>query len=154
MISSGQLLSQMLNKGAGDLIQRRLSAHGVRFLLQTSATAIKGTDHVQGVLIANLTEPEADLVIVGKGVRPKIGNLRDFGFNLGLGVQVDSSLATNLPNIYAAGDIAETWDLVRQKFTVNATRPNATTQKNGRGSAHLSQFNLAGGRFKGLCTGW
>lgn len=128
LISSGQLLSQMLNKGAGDLIQGRLSAHGVRFILQTEASAITGTDHVQGVLSANQTELEADLVIVGKGVRPNIGNLKDFGFNIGQGVQVDSSLATNLPNIYAAGDIAETWDLVRQKFTVNATWPNATTQ--------------------------
>ncbi len=118
----------MLNKGASDLIQERLSAHGVKFLLQTDATAITGTDHVQGVLIDNSTELEADLVIVGKGVRPNIGNLKDFGFQLGLGIQVDSSLATNLPNIYAAGDIAETWDLARQAFTVNATWPNATTQ--------------------------
>ena len=140
LISSGQLLSQMLDKRAGDLIQGRLSDHGVKFLLQTDATAITGTDHVQGVLIENLSELEADLVIVGKGVRPNIGNLRDFGFNLGLGVQVDSSLATNLPNIYAAGDIAETWDLVRQKFTVNATWPNATTQ--GR----IAGANMCGGQ--------
>ncbi len=128
LISSGQLLSQMLDKRAGDLIQSRLSAHGVKFLLQTSATAITGTEHVQGVLIENLTELEADLVIVGKGVRPNIGNLKEFGFKLGHGIQVDSSLATTIPNVYAAGDIAETWDLVRQKFTVNATWPNATTQ--------------------------
>jgi len=140
LISSGQLLSQMLNKGAGDLIQKRLSAHGVKFLLHTTATEITGTDHIQGVLIENLIELEADLVIVGKGVRPNIGNLNDFGFKLGYGVQVDSSLATNIPHIYAAGDIAETWDLVRQKFTVNATWPNATTQ--GR----IAGANMCGGR--------
>ena len=139
LISSGQLLSQMLDKRAGDLIQGRLNDHGVKFLLQTDATAITGTDHVHGVLIKNLTELEADLVIVGKGVRPNIGNIGNIGFNLGLGVQVDSSLATNLPNIYAAGDIAETWDLVRQKFTVNATWPNATTQ--GR----IAGANMCGG---------
>lgn len=139
LISSGQLLSQMLNKGAGDLIQGRLSAHGVRFQLQTAAKSITGTDHVKGVLIANATELPADLVIVGKGVRPNIGNLRDFGFNIGLGVQVDSSLATSIPNIYAAGDIAETWDLARQTFTVNATWPNATTQ--GR----IAGANMCGG---------
>jgi len=139
LISSGQLLSQMLDKRAGDLIQGRLSAHGVRFLLQTEVSAITGTGHVQGVLIADKTELGADIVIVGKGVRPNIGNLRDFGFNLGLGVQVDSSLATSIPNVYAAGDITETWDLVRQKFTVNATWPNATTQ--GR----IAGANMCGG---------
>lgn len=140
LISSGQLLSQMLDKRAGNLIQNRLSAHGVKFLLRTSATAITGTDHIQGVMIEDYTELEADLVIVGKGVRPNIGNLKEFGFKLGHGVQVDSSLATNLPNIYAAGDIAETWDLARQKSTVNATWPNATTQ--GR----IAGANMCGAR--------
>jgi len=139
LISSGQVLSQMLDKRAGDLIQGRLSAHGVKFLLQTEALAITGEEHVQGVLIAPNTELEANFVIVGKGVHPNIGNLRDIGLNIGRGVQVDSSLATNLPNIYAAGDIAETWDLVRQKFAVNATWPNATTQ--GR----IAGANMCGG---------
>lgn len=74
------------------------------------------------------TELAADLVIVGKGVRPNVGELSNIGLNIGQGVQVDSSLATNLPNIFAAGDIAETWDLVRQRSTVNATWPNAATQ--------------------------
>src|SRR5665648_298661 len=139
LISSGQLLSQMLDKKAGDLIQERLSAYGIRFLIQTEASAITGTDHVQGVMLADKTELAADLVIVGKGVRPNIGNLRDLGFNLGEGVQVDSSLATNIPNIYAAVDIAETWDLVRHKLAVNATWPNATTQ--GR----IAGANMCGG---------
>jgi len=139
VVSSGQLLSQMLDKRAGDLIQGRLSAHGVRFLLKTEVSAITGTDHVQGVQIANQTELGADLVIVGKGVRPNIGSLRDLDLNIGQGVQVDSSLATSIPNIYAAGDIAETWDLVRQKFTLNATWPNATTQ--GR----IAGANMCGG---------
>jgi nitrite reductase (NADH) large subunit len=139
LISSGQLLSQMLNENAADLIQTHLSAHGVKFVLQTVVSAITGTSHVQGVTLADKTELGADLVIVGKGVRPNIGNLRDCGFNLDLGVQVDSSLATNIPNIYAAGDIAETWDLARQKLTVNATWPNATTQ--GR----IAGANMCGG---------
>ena len=139
LISSGQLLSQMLDSKAASMLQRHLEANGLRFLLQTEALAITGTDHVQGVLLANKTELVADIVIVGKGVQPNIGNLRDFGFNIGLGVRVDSSLATSIPNIYAAGDIAETWDLARQKFTVNATWPNATTQ--GR----IAGANMSGG---------
>lgn len=128
LVSSSQILSQMLDTKAARLIQSCLEANGLRFLLQTDALAITGQDHVQGVLLEPNNELTADLVIVGKGVHPNIENLTAFGFNIGQGLQVDSSLATNLPNIYAAGDIAETWDLVRQKFTVNATWPNATTQ--------------------------
>lgn len=128
VVSSGQILSQMLDLKAAGMIQEHLRVNGLKFRLQTEAITITGEDHVQGVLIAPKTELATELVIVGKGVRPNIGKLRNFGFNIGQGLQVDSSLATNLPNIYAAGDIAETWDLVRQKFTVNATWPNATTQ--------------------------
>lgn len=126
--SSAQLLSQMLDERAAELIQEHLRAHGVGCLLQTEAVAITGQEHVQSVLVAPQTELKADLVLVGKGVHPNIENLRACGFNIGQGLQVDSSLSTNLPNIYAAGDIAETWDLARQKFAVNATWPNATTQ--------------------------
>ncbi|GAB6153962.1 FAD-dependent oxidoreductase [Desulfosporosinus burensis] len=140
LVSSGQILSQMLDEKAASIIQGHLAANGLRFLLQTEAEAITGEEQVQGVLIAPHTELAADLVIVGKGVRPNLGELRNIGFNIGMGLQVDSSLATNLPSIYAAGDIAETWDLVRKKFTVNATWPNATTQ--GR----IAGANMCGGQ--------
>ena len=139
LISSGQLLSQMLDSKSASLIQSHLEANGLKFLLQTGATAITGTNHIQSVLIAPKTELKADIVIVGKGVRPNIGNLRDLGFNIGQGIRVDSSLATSVPNVYAAGDIAETWDIVRQQYTVNATWPNATTQ--GR----IAGANMCGG---------
>ena len=128
LVSSAQILSQMLDAKAAGMIQRHLEANGLRFLFQTEAMAITGEERVQGILIAPETELAADLVIVGKGVRSNIEKLENIGFNIGQGLQVNSYLATNLPNIYAAGDIAETWDLVHQKFTVNATWPNATTQ--------------------------
>ncbi len=159
VVSSGQILSQMLDVKAAGIIQEHLRVNGLRFLLQAEAITITGEDHVQGVLIAPETEISADLVIVGKGVRPNIGKLRDFGFNIGQGLQVDSSLATNLPNIYAAGDIAETWDLVRQKFTVNATWPNATTQGRiaganmcGRQEVYPGSLGLNSVDFFGLST--
>ena len=128
LVSSDQIFSQMLTAKAASLLQKHLEANVLSFLLQTEAIAIIGEEHVQGVLIAPDLELTADLVIVGKGVHPNIELIRDCGFNIGQGLQVDSFLATNLPNIYAAGDIAETWDLVRQKFALNATWPNATTQ--------------------------
>lgn len=139
VVSSGQILSQMLDVKAASIIQDHLRIKGLQFLLHTEAMAISGADHVKVVLLKPQTELAADLVIVGKGVCPNIGELRECGFKIGKGLQVDSSLSTNLPNIYAAGDIAETWDLVRQKFTVNATWPNATTQ--GR----IAGANMCGG---------
>jgi len=140
LISSGQLLSQMLDAKAAGLIQKHMEANGLRFLLQTEALALTGTDHIESVQISPGTKLEADIIIVGKGVRPNIGNLKAFGFKIGQGIRVDSSLATSVPNVYAAGDIAETWDVVREQYTVNATWPNATTQGSVAGA------NMSGGR--------
>jgi len=139
LIASGQILSQMLDHTAAGLLQRHLENNGLNFFLKTEAEAIVGENHVQGVSIGPQTELPADLVVVGKGVSPNIGGLSQAGFKIGRGLQVDSSLATNLPNIYAAGDIVETWDVVLQKFTVNATWPNATVQ--GR----IAGANMCGG---------
>lgn len=140
VVSSRQILSQMLDLKEANLIQEYLRVNGLKFLLQTEVLSITGESHVQGVLTSPQTELAADMVIIGKGVRPNIEDLSEFGFNIGQGLQVDSSLATNLPNIYAAGDIAETWDFVPQRFTVNATWPNATTQ--GR----IAGANMCGGK--------
>ena len=43
-----------------------------------------------------------------------------------------------MPNVYAAGDVVESWDRVLERQTVNATWPNATTQ--GR----IAGANMAG----------
>jgi len=128
VVSSGQILSQMLDKKAAEILQNHLTKYGLNFLLQAEVLAVKGPDRVQSVLLSSDTKLAADLVIVGKGVRPNTGELKNNGFNIGRGLRVDSHLATNFPNIYAAGDIAETWDIVRQEYTVNATWPNAAAQ--------------------------
>lgn len=138
MASSAQILSQMLSPAAAGLIQTHLEEHGLQFLLQTDAVSINGSGRVQSVTLAgrngrhplnsSLREIEADLVVIGKGVQPNLAEWRESGLHLGHGIRVDARLATSLPDVYAAGDVVESWDRVRHKFTVNATWPNATVQ--------------------------
>ncbi|WP_088186987.1 FAD-dependent oxidoreductase [Desulfosporosinus sp. FKA] len=145
VVSSRQILSQMLDDKAAGIIENHLRANGIQFLFQTEVITVSGKDRVQVVLLSPQTELAADLVIVGKGVCPNVGDLRHCGFNIGKGIQVDALLATNLPNIYAAGDIAETWDIVRQRFTVNATWPNAATQGRIAGANMCGVHNVYSG---------
>jgi NAD(P)H-nitrite reductase large subunit len=47
----------------------------------------------------------ADLVICAAGVRPAIDFLGGSGMEIGRGIRVDARMRTNLPDVYAAGDV-------------------------------------------------
>jgi len=70
---------------------------------------------------------DAELVIVAAGVRPNIGFLRGSGIDCGTGITIDDSMRTNLPDVYAAGDVAEGIDPSTGKRVVNAIqRPRSS----------------------------
>jgi NADPH-dependent 2,4-dienoyl-CoA reductase/sulfur reductase-like enzyme/rhodanese-related sulfurtransferase len=64
---------------------------------------------VTGVALDNGTSLDADLVILGMGVRPSTGLAVDAGLEIGAtgGITVNEFGQTSEPNIYAAGDAVE-----------------------------------------------
>ena len=62
-------------------------------------------------------EIEADLVIVGVGVRPTVELAREAGGEIGEtgAIKVDRRMKTNLPDVWAAGDCVETTNLASRK---------------------------------------
>lgn len=128
VISSSQVLSQMLDEVSAGLVARHLTQHGLQIQLGADVAAINGKEHVEGVTLTDGREFPAQLVIVGKGVRPNVDYLAGSPIAVGRGIKVDDRLSTSVSGIFAAGDVAETWDRVLERSTVNATWPNATHQ--------------------------
>jgi NAD(P)H-nitrite reductase large subunit len=64
------------------------------------------------------------------GIKTNLDWLKTSGVAINQGVVVDDHLRSNVPNVYAAGDVAEGRDLVTGKPAVHAIEP--TAQEHGR----------------------
>lgn len=128
LISSDRVLSQILDSDTAGLVQRYLEHLGIRVLTGDDAAQIIGSGRVARVLTKNGLELPAEMVIVGKGVKPNIGWLSGSGVTVNRGVVVDDYLHSSRPGVFAAGDAAEAYDRVRQEKRINALWGNAVEQ--------------------------
>lgn len=139
IIKSRQVLSQVLDSEAAQLVRERLEENGIEIILGQDVAEIIGEGEIKAVKLDSGKVLSASLVIVGKGVSPNIGPVKDTGIKLNEGIISNNNLQTNIPNVYAAGDVAETFDLTLGGFCVNALWPVAVEQ--GR----IAGANMAGG---------
>ena len=95
-------MERVFGPALGDFIRALHQEHGVVFHLQDTVTALDG----KRAMLKSGGSLEADLVIVGVGVRPRLALCEQAGLELDRGLTVNEYLQTSAPNIYAAGDIA------------------------------------------------
>jgi nitrite reductase (NADH) large subunit len=126
VISSDRILSQMLDKTASDFFLKAFERQGARVSFRTDVAAFQGAAQLEGVLLSDGTRLACDLAIVGKGVNPNIGCLKDTGVAMNVGIRVDDRMATSLPLVYAAGDVAEPVDVLQQRNMPSTIWPSAT----------------------------
>ncbi len=102
-------LERVLGSEVGRVYADVHREQGVELLLGTGVDAFEGDARVQRVRTSGGRVVECDLVVVGVGVAPSVELARDAGLAVEDGVAVDQSLATSVPNVYAAGDVAGAW---------------------------------------------
>ncbi|MBW1830675.1 MAG: NAD(P)/FAD-dependent oxidoreductase [Deltaproteobacteria bacterium] len=99
-------LALSLGPRLGRVLQDAHERRGVRVLCGRRVEGFGGTDRIESVLLDDGTRVECDVVVVGIGVSPSVSWLAGSGIELDDGVRCDETLASSVPGIVAAGDVA------------------------------------------------
>lgn len=114
------------------------SEKNIDFKLSSAVTEIKGKTKVKSVVLHNGKNLHVDMAIISIGVKPNIDFIKNIGIKINKGIVVDEQMQTSLPEIYAAGDIAETKDHITGQPAVSAIWLNAIEQ------GKIAGLNIAG----------
>lgn len=101
----------MLGEQIGELVARLHRAEGVDVRCGIGVTAVKGSGHVEKVVLSDGSELDADIVIVGIGSRPSTDWLEGSGVEIDNGVVCDVAGRTTAPKVWAIGDVASWRDV-------------------------------------------
>jgi NAD(P)H-nitrite reductase large subunit len=122
-----RMVSRMTNEVMGSMIKRWCESKGIKVLTSTKVTEIVasgGADPLTVKTDAGESLP-ADVVICATGVRSNTAFLDGSGIQVDMGIVVDDYMQTSVPDVYAAGDVAQGRDLSTGDYYVQAIQPTA-----------------------------
>ena len=131
-----------------DVLIGHLEEKGIHVMTGASVSEITGDEKADGVILDDGRAISCDMVIMAAGVRSSVELAKKAGIRLGEtgGVWTDATMRTSDPDIYAAGDMVESFNLVSGKKVRIPLAGSANKQGRAAGA------NAAGGSllFKGV----
>ncbi len=134
----GQILFPRIDSEGAAIVAKRLQGAGIAIKTGEAVQEV----HDRSLHLASGMDIAADLVVVATGARPNMEWLRSSGMALGQAIITDEFLRTNLADVYAAGDVAQTNDLAEGRPVQSALWSNAVEMGRAAGS------NMAGRKRK------
>ena len=143
IVRGKQMVRSMMNPTASAMVKRWCEKEGIRVLTETTVANVISNDSGElEVTFNNGGKMNPASIIVATGVQPNIEFLEGSGIETDKGVLVDEYLCSSIPNIYAAGDVAQGYDFSTGEKSVHIIQPTAV--EHGRTAA----LNMAGHKCK------
>ncbi len=140
-----RMVPRMMDEVAGGMLKRWCEAKGVKVLTGTGIRRISQARTIaaeaRDSLVVELSDGSslpAHLVVVSAGVRSNTEVLAGSGIDLGHGILVNDHMRTNVPDVYAAGDVAQGRDFMTGEAHVHAIQ--ITAAAHGR----IAAWNMTG----------
>jgi NAD(P)H-nitrite reductase large subunit len=125
-----RILPRMIDTTGAELVEAWLTRHGVTVRTDARLTKIEDAKDRKRLTFAKGAPLTCDVVVMATGIKTNLDWLKDSGVQVNRGIVVDDHLRSNVPNVYAAGDVAEGRDLISGAGAVHAIEP--TAQEHGR----------------------
>ena len=124
-----RILPSILDAEGSALVQKSIEQKGVKFILSNSVKEFKGNT----AFLTNDDILNFDIVVVAVGVRPNVELEKEIGGDVNRGIITDERCHTSIPDIYAAGDCTESYDITVNQHRILALLPNAYMQGESAG---------------------
>ncbi|MBI4560753.1 MAG: NAD(P)/FAD-dependent oxidoreductase, partial [Candidatus Rokubacteria bacterium] len=120
-----RILPRMIDAAGARIVEAWLRKHGVEIRTSATLTKMEESGGQRRLHFKDGSEVVADCVILATGIKTNLAWLDGSGIRVNRGVVVDDHLRSNVPNVYAAGDVAEGRNLVTGALEVHAIEPTA-----------------------------
>jgi 3-phenylpropionate/trans-cinnamate dioxygenase ferredoxin reductase subunit len=131
-------LARVLGTEVGEAVAGLHRRRGVQLLMSEGVDRIEGRRTVEQVVARSGRRLDCDLVVAGIGIEPEVDLLAAAGAVVSNGADVDDHCRTSLPDVFAAGDIANHWHPVFGRVRVEHWN-NADRQGKAAAAAMLDR---------------
>ncbi len=138
VVSGDHIVSQRLDKVGAQIVADYLKSKNIQVMTNEMAREIINYRNRKLIYFSSGKKIETDMIIVGKGVTPNCNFIDRNQIKVNQGIVVDEHLKTSAVDVFAAGDVVESQDLLYQKYRLNPILPNAVKQ--GR----IAALNMVG----------
>lgn len=112
---SDRLLPKFATADISSFFQKKFRDKGIEIIFDDEVTGFLGNGKVSQVELKSGKKLDTDMVVVGVGVKPNVKIFEGSRLTIRDGIVVNEFCETNIPDVFAAGDVVEFPDMIFDK---------------------------------------